>query len=316
MSSISMVRGLMAAVLVAFAVAARADVLNMPSGQTSLQFVTVGDAGNAADPATGSSYGAVPYAYQIGRYDVTLAQYTAFLNAVAQTDTYGLYNSLMGTDFPTLGISQSGSAGSYSYSVTGSAPGAANMPVFDETWGDAARFCNWLQNGQGTAANVGQAYALTETGAYALNRWHVPGATYGGGLARAQRRSCNISCPRKMSGTKPHTTLAEEPPRVIGPGRRRATSPPDNSLVLAGTSTNDANYYNSGYTDPTNYLTPVGTFAASPVLYGTYDMGGDLFQWNETNIGGSSARVAGRVVPRLRVHPGLAQPRPRRRPHG
>ena len=30
------------------------------------------------------------------------------------------------------------------------------------------------------------------------------------------------------------------------------------------------------------YLTPVGDFADSPGPYGTYDMGGDVFQWNES----------------------------------
>jgi formylglycine-generating enzyme required for sulfatase activity len=52
-------------------------------------------------------------------------------------------------------------------------------------------------------------------------------------------------------------------------------------LALASTSTNDANYL---YADPTNHLTPVGTFAASPSAYGAYDMGGDVFQWNEANV--------------------------------
>jgi hypothetical protein len=46
----AVVKGLLAAALLVSAVAvARADVFNMPGGQTSLQFVTVGRPGNAAD---------------------------------------------------------------------------------------------------------------------------------------------------------------------------------------------------------------------------------------------------------------------------
>ena len=104
------------------------NVFNMPSGEASLQFVTVGNPGNAADTTTGSGsygYGSVPYVYQIGKYDVTIGQYCQFLNAVAATDTYGLYNSdlaLMSgwetNSMPTVGIVQSGSPGSYTYSVS------------------------------------------------------------------------------------------------------------------------------------------------------------------------------------------------------
>ena len=61
--------------------------------------VPVGNPGNAADPATGSLYGAVGYNYNIGKYDVTLAQYAAFSTPWPQTDPYGLYNSYMGTDY-------------------------------------------------------------------------------------------------------------------------------------------------------------------------------------------------------------------------
>ena len=42
----------------------QADVFSLPSGETSLQFVFVGDAGNPNDPASGGLYGDVPYIVQ------------------------------------------------------------------------------------------------------------------------------------------------------------------------------------------------------------------------------------------------------------
>lgn len=67
------------ALLSAFAVALSSTL----SAQADIgyQFVTVGDPGNANDTATGGTYGGVSYVYDIGKYDVTLNQYTTFLNA-------------------------------------------------------------------------------------------------------------------------------------------------------------------------------------------------------------------------------------------
>ena len=111
---------------------ASADVFNMGgtrdpatgtwTGQASLEFVTVGDAGNAGDTTQmwldgTTGYGAIAYTYSICKYDVTTAQYTAFLNAVAATDTYDLYNTNMASGYyAACGISRSGSPGSYAYS--------------------------------------------------------------------------------------------------------------------------------------------------------------------------------------------------------
>ncbi len=82
------------------------------AGTVNISLVPVGDPGNVADPLTG--YGSVPYTYSMGEYDVTVGQYCQFLNAVAKTDTYGLYNTGMARRplgaFPTLGIAQSGSS--------------------------------------------------------------------------------------------------------------------------------------------------------------------------------------------------------------
>ena len=60
--------------------------------------------------------------------------------------------------------------------------------------------------------------------------------------------------------------------------------------ILSVTGENNANLYdyfhtgNGGYTDATNWLTPGGAFAGSPGPFGTYDMGGDVYQWNEANV--------------------------------
>src|SRR5689334_10076875 len=94
----------------------------------TIDTVPVGDPGNlpfTTDPA--NTFGGVSYEYNIGKYEVTVGQYTAFLNAVGATDTYGLYNTQMATDLNIAGIAQSGSVGSYTYSVIGS----PNHPV---TW--------------------------------------------------------------------------------------------------------------------------------------------------------------------------------------
>ncbi len=272
---------------------AKADVFNMPSGQTSLQFVTVGDAGNKADLLTGGTLGSVGYTFQMGKYDVTFGQYTAFLNAVAASDPYGLYNSSMGTLFSTQGISRSGSSGSYSYSVTGSAPGAANMPILRTTWGDAARFCNWLQNGQPTSGTEGN--ATTETGAYQLS-----GATSNAALlavaapAHSGTGAAQFFIPTENEWYKAayYKSGGTNAGYWIYP--MQSNTAPDNSLALALSESNDANFLtNSGYTDPIYYLTPVGTFAASPGPYGTFDIGGDSYQWNETNYSNTYRGVSG-----------------------
>ena len=150
MSGKAIVRGLLAVAVASFVVVAQADVFNMGgtlnpttgtwTGLASLQFVTVGNPGNAADTTVmlndgTTGYGSVPYVYQMGKYDVTAGQYTAFLNAVAATDTYGLYNYTWPASSATAigcGIIQSGSSGSYTYSVTGATAYATTYPIVPE----------------------------------------------------------------------------------------------------------------------------------------------------------------------------------------
>lgn len=137
-----------------------AGVFHLPAGLQSLELVAVGDPGNAADT---NGFGAVAYPFQIGKYEVTTAQYVEFLNAKAQADPDGqLWNNDMDKsrsgEGPRCEIRRSGEKGHYHHSV---APEFANRPVTHVGFLDACRFCNWLHNGQGDGD--------TETGAYTLN---------------------------------------------------------------------------------------------------------------------------------------------------
>jgi len=177
----------------------------------------------------------------------------------------------MGPGYVGCGISQTGTSGSYSYSVTSN----PNFPVNLVSWGDAARFVNWLQNGQPTG-NEGP--GTTETGVYTLNgeisnlltETRNPGATYFIPSENEWYKAAYYKGGGTNSGYWLYPTQSNSLP----------------SNVLSATGTNNANYYNGAYTDPTNYLTPVGAFVASPGPYGTYDMGGDVWQWNEAKLPG------------------------------
>ena len=185
----AIVRGLLAVAMVSCAVVAQADVLHMGPGLTSLETVWVTNPGNAAD-STG--YGAVGYSYRMGKYDVTAAQYTEFLNAKARTDTYGLYNTAMADPTNSLGcnIQRSGTSGSYTYSV---ASDWANRPVNYVCWYDCIRFANWLQNGQGNGD--------TETGTYTIT---------GGGVNSGTVSIPNAATRATWTAANPHWVLPSE----------------------------------------------------------------------------------------------------------
>ena len=103
-------------------------------GQIYIRTVPIGSAGNAADT---TGYGAVAYDYNIGTTEVTNWQYCAFLNAVARTDTNGLYNLAMGGSLG--GIARAGAPGSYTYTTIS---GRASHPVHSVSFWNATRFAN------------------------------------------------------------------------------------------------------------------------------------------------------------------------------
>ena len=93
-----------------------------------------------------------------------MPKYCELLNAAAKTDTYGLYNTSMGSTYG--GIDRSGSPGSYTYTAKGGDPNWDRRPVNYVSWYDCLRFVNWLHNGQPAGAQDGD---TTEDGAYDMS---------------------------------------------------------------------------------------------------------------------------------------------------
>ncbi len=271
----------------------------LAAGQTAVAAITietvpVGNPGNAGqfsgDGAGGygttRTCGAVAYTYNIGKYEVTADQYTAFLNAVAKTDAYGLYNTNMWDSPYGCKIQRSGSSGSYEYSVAGD---YGNRPVDFVSWGDSVRFANWLTNGQGNGD--------TETGAYNLN-----GAmTYDELMAVAVP-----SAPQRATwstGAKSYFLLTSEDEwykaafhkndGVTGNYWACATGGnvlPGRDMTEATNPGNNANYdTGSGGIpiDGTHYTTVVGEFQLSDSPYGTFDQAGNAWEWNESILYGT-----------------------------
>src|SRR5262249_14073082 len=116
-------------------------LLGSAASAVTMDFVSVGGPGNACDTQATGCYGAVDYAYDIGKYEVTNSQYTEFLNAKAASDPLGLYNTSMAT--AQGGITRAGAPGTFTYSIV---TGRGDNPVNFVSTYDAMRFTNWLAN--------------------------------------------------------------------------------------------------------------------------------------------------------------------------
>ena len=268
-----------------------ACLLAAPAGadQITIDMVTVGDPGNANDTG-GTQNGAVAYSYQIGKYDVTIGQYTSFLNAADPngTNPNGIYNSSMATDLNIAGISYtSGASAGSKYAVISNGGNSSNRPITYVSWFDAARFSNWMTNGQGSGS--------TETGAYTLN-----GATTGNAVA------VNPGAAFRLPTNDEWYKAAYYSPNYGGVGvpgyfdyATQSDTAPGNTI---GSTANQANYFTGAgfsvtqsgdYDSNQNYLTDVGAFSGSGSFYGTFDQSGNVFQWNDLDGLASSGSSRG-----------------------
>lgn len=244
------------------AAACLAVLFNVKAAATMFDFVTIGNPGNSADSLTGR--GAVDYTYDIGKYEVTLNQYADFLNAVASTDTYNLYSTSMGSDVRVAGITRSGSSGSYAYSVLGS----GSRPVTYVSWFDAARFVNWLHNGQLVGS---QGAGSTESGVYSLN-----GASSGISFSRSLTAQFWLPTQDewyKAAFHQPGAQGGDSDDYWLYPNR--SNTAPDHDQANYGVPGQDPG-------ELVNRLMDAGYFVDAASYYGTFDQAGNVGEWNDS----------------------------------
>jgi len=236
-------------------------LLALPAAALDIEFVAVRDPGNPCDTQAQGCFGAVGYDYAVSKYEITNAEYVQFLNEVAnQVDAFELYNpSMPGIDFPLV------PPGNERFYVL--QPGWENKAVVYVSFYDALRFANWLHNGQPEGF---QDATTTEDGAYAI----TPTGIADDSIVR--RFAAAFFVPSEDEWYK----AAYYDPTLPGYNDFPAGDDAGTTCAVPSSLPNIANCDLA-----VGAQTEVGAYTGSPSPYGTFDQGGNVWEWNEATSG-------------------------------
>ena len=136
----------------------QAELVTFGSGANTfnIDFLNIGNAGNAADTTT---YGAVPYEYRMGKYEISQ-------DAINKATASGMANVTAG-------------------------PWSGNQPAATINWYEAAAFVNWLNTSTGKTA----AYNLTFSGSWSMQLWSSEQAWTAGGTNLYRNKNAHYFLP-------------------------------------------------------------------------------------------------------------------------
>jgi formylglycine-generating enzyme len=195
----------------------------------NMDFVNIGNAGNAADT---TGYGAVGYNYRIGTYELTNAQWNVFTAAA--------------------GVPTGNPSSAYDLGATYT---GAQQPANCISWYEAAQFCNYLTSGYKSLG----AYQLGTDGSITVDRASAI-SVYGIAYVIPTENEWYKAAYYKPNGS-------------------------GYSLYANGTNTAPIAGVNSNY-----YLaigTPWNVIAGTMEQNGTYNLMGNVWEWNEAFVGSS-----------------------------
>ncbi|MDT8389137.1 MAG: SUMF1/EgtB/PvdO family nonheme iron enzyme [Lentisphaeria bacterium] len=251
-------------------------VVSLMSAGVHAGFVTVANPGNDADTTT---YGRVGYEYRISEYEVTAGEYVTFLNAVdpTGTNTNKLYNVKMDTIVYGCQISWNAVATTYDFSGGATEdPGSTaadwqNRPVNYVSWYDAARYTNWLTTGG------------TETGAYTLTGLTTVSEVMNH-QAAALAYGTAYFIPTEDEWYKAAYYNASTGAYYDYP-TGSDTAPTAETPIGGANSANFRDGDSNWVLGSPYYRTEVGAYSGSSSPYGTFDQGGNVWEFNEALVG-------------------------------
>lgn len=256
-----------------------APLLAQPERASAFVSIPLVEVDNPQDCTDPNFVGCVEETFHIARFEITNAQYIEFLNAVARDgDPHELYpRDEQGEPIDPIGnllqiIREENGPGGvgppFSYRIE--RDDFAQWPVNFISWFDAARFVNWLENGQPDSDEMADA---TESGTYDLSlfaptrnpdaKWVLPTLDEWSKAAYHDP----VDPEANLVGFIDYWTFPVQADEILC----------EDPFGSGPTSANCALF------DP-DFIFAVGSYSMAPSHYGTFDQAGNISEWTEELI--------------------------------